>query len=140
MFTECYSKENFIKMHPMHDTLVSQIMKKDNSLIVIYDNLDMSSSGADGFLYYKGKKLTVKYEFDSFCDAILYKDNRIKYMDLSAEWDKFNKLINKITLISYKFSVDSFCEIALSFSICSKSKYRSLDIISDAVKVTYIWE
>lgn len=140
MFTECYSKENFIKMHSMHDSLVSQILKEDNRLIIIYDNLDINSLDADGFLYYKGKKLTVKYEFESVCNAILYKDNRIKYMDLSAEWEKFNKLKNKITLISYKFSVDSFGEITLSFSVCSKSKYRSLDIITDAVNITYIWE
>ena len=70
-----------------------------------------------GAPYYKSRKLTIKYEFEIFCDAIFYNDNEIKSVDFMKEWDGFNKLKNKLTFISYKYSVDSFQELTLNYSI-----------------------
>ena len=60
---------------------------------------------------------------------------------------KFNKIIDNCLLMSHKYSVDSFNELTLYFSIRKiingkyfKYKYWGLEINLDATNITYIWE
>ena len=147
MNTQIYSKDNFMEMDPMHDSNASKIQLENNILIITYDDLDKGVKNADGSPYYKYKRLVVKYEFDSFCDGKLYYGkNNYKIIDLQEQLDAFNKLTNGCIFMSYKYSVDCFNEITLSFDIrkprkdrCLHNKYWEVEISLDATRVTYDW-
>ena len=46
-------------MDSMHDSYATGIKVQNNSLIIVYDNLDKGVLGADGLPYYKNKRLTI---------------------------------------------------------------------------------
>ncbi len=140
MTTQIYSKENFAKMDSMHDSLATHISIDNKTLVIIYDTLDQSIIGQDGLPYYQGKKLTIEYAIDSYCEVRLFKNNKYKYVDLLAEKDKFYKLTNNCKFMSYKYAVDSFKEITLEFTIQGKNKYWNFEISMDPEKITYYWE
>lgn len=148
MKVEQYLIKNYSDMDSMHDSYAAEIRVENECLIIVYDKLDEGVSGEDGQAYYKNKKLTVKYEFQSYCDAVIYhKKHRYLRIDMVAELNKFNKITKNCIFRSYKYSVDSFNELTLRFSIRKiingkyhKYKYSELDINTDAVKITYIWE
>ena len=61
--------------------------------------------------------------------------------------EQFNKITKNCLFMSYKYSIDSFNELSLHFSIRKiindkyhKCKYWGLDINLDATNITYIWE
>lgn len=137
MNTQHYFKNNFTEMNPMHDCFIAEILLQDKSLIVIYDNLNQDVFWTPSC---KSRKLTIKYKFESFCYATFYNDNKIKSFDLMEEWDRFNKLKNKLVFISYKYSVDSFKDVTLNYCINGRSKYYNMDIYMDAEEITYLWE
>ena len=155
MNTQIYNKDNFMEMDPMHDSNASKIEVINSALIITYDGLDQGVQNADGSPYYKYKRLVVKYEFDSFCDAKLYYGkNNYKIIDLPEHSDTFNKLTNGYIFMSYKYSVDCFKEITLNFDIRKmrnfdirkmrkdrflRNKYWGAEISLDATRVTYDW-
>ena len=145
MNTQIYSKDNFMEMDPMHDAYASKIQLENNILIITYNDIDILNT--DGSPYYKYKRLIVKYEFDSFCNAKLYYGkNKYKIINLHEQIDRFYILTNGCIFTSYKYSVDSFEEIALDFFIEKRrkdrwirNKYQRVEISLDATKVTYNW-
>ena len=147
MNTQMYSKDNFMEMDPMHDSYASKIQVINNTLIITYNDLDKGVQNADGSPYYKYKRLVVKYEFDSFCDAKLYYGkNNYKIIGLLEHTDAFNKLTNGCIFMSYKYSVDCCKEITLNFNIRKmrkdrflRNKYWGAEISLDATRVTYDW-
>ena len=71
-----YVIKNNLDMDAMHDSYASEIRIEENCLLVVYDNLDEGVLDSDGKPYYQNKRLTIRYEFDSYCDAkVYYKDN-----------------------------------------------------------------
>ncbi len=145
MNTQIYSKGNFMEMDPMHDADASKIQLENNILIITYNDIDILNT--DGSPYYKYKRLIVKYEFDSFCNAKLYYGkNKYKIINLHEQIGRFNILTNGCIFASYKYSVDCFEEITLDFFIekrrkdrCLRNKYQRVEISLDATKVTYNW-
>lgn len=137
-----------MEMDPMHDSCATQISLENKTLIVVYDHLDEGVLGTDGSPYYKNKRLVIKYEFDSFCDAkLFYGKGKYRVVDLSEGMILFDKLTNNCVFISYKYSVDSFEEITLYFDIRKvrnrkypNNKYWGLEISMDAPQITYSWE
>lgn len=127
-------------MDSMHDSIATQIAIDNKTLVIIYDKLDQSIIGHDGLPYYKSKKLTIEYAIDSYCDVRLFKNNKYKFVDLLEEKDKFYKLTNNCTFMSYKYAVDSFEEITLEFTIQGKNKYWNFEIHMDPKRITYYWE
>lgn len=148
MKVEQYQVKNNMSMDPMHDSYADEIRIENNYLIIVYDKLDEGALGPDGLPEYKNKKLTIKYEFDTHCDAqIFYNDNKYLWIDMLDNMQKFNKIIDNCLLMSHKYSVDSFNELTLYFSIRKiingkyfKYKYWGLEINLDATNITYIWE
>lgn len=148
MNTEKYSKADFMQMDSMHDCYATQISIENNTLIVIYDNLDEGVLRTDGLPYYKNKRLVINYEFDSFCDAKFYcRKGKYEIVDLLKEKGRFDKLTNNCIFSSYKYSVDSFGEITLHFDIRKvrndkllNNKHWGLEISTDAKEITYSWE
>ncbi len=147
MNTQMYSKENFLEMDPMHDSYASKIHVLNNTLIITYDELDKCVQNADGSPCYKYKRLVIKYEFDSFCDAKLYYGkNKYKIIDLQEQIGIFNKLMDGCVFMSYKYAVDCCKEITLDFNIRKRrkdrflhNKYWGVEISLDATMVTYDW-
>ena len=147
MNTQIYSKDNFMEMDPMHDSYASKIQLENNILIIAYDDLDKGVQNTDGSPYYKYRRLVIKYEFDSFCDAKLYYGkNKYKIIDLHKQIGRFNILTNGCIFMSHKYSVDCFKEITLNFDIrkmqknkCLHNKYWGAEISLDATSVTYDW-
>ena len=143
-----YSKENFMTMDPMHDSYAKEIKLENNYLIIIYDKLDEGVLAIGGKPYYKNKKLTIKYEFETECEAIVYyNENKYLYIDMRENISEFYKFTKNCIFESYKYSFDSFGELTLYFSIKKiingkylNYKYSELEIRLDAVNVTYIWE
>jgi hypothetical protein len=140
MNTQIYTKGHFMEMDSMHDYTATQISIKDNTLIVVYGELDKEGIGEDGLPYYEYKKLTIEYEIQSYCDAKVFKKNNYKFIDLLREKNQFDKLTKSGRFKSYKYSVDSFGELTLHFDIRFKNKGRSCEIELDAEKITYHWE
>ena len=63
------------------------------------------------------------------------------------DMNKFNKVTKECLFMSYKYSVSSFNELLLDYSLRKiingkyyKYKYWGLEIELDATNVTYIWE
>lgn len=147
MNTQIYSKDNFMEMDPMHDSNASKIEVLNNTLIITYDDLDKGVQNTDGSPYYKHKRLVVKYEFDSFCDAKLYYGkNKYKILDLQEQIGIFNNLTDGCVFMSCKYSVDCFKEITLSLIIRKTrkdrflhNKYWGVEISLDATRVAYAW-
>lgn len=143
-----YVIKNNLKMDSMHDSYATEIKIENKCLIVIYDNLDKGVLGPDGNPYYKNKRLTIKYEFESHCDAkIYYGDNKLLWIDMVEDINKFKKVTKDCLYMSYKYSVSSFDELLLDFSLNKiinskhyKFKCWGLEINLDATNVTYIWE
>lgn len=148
MNTQKYSKNEYMEMDSMHDALATQILLQDQTLTVVYDNLDEGVLGADGLPYYKYKRLVINYDFDSFCDAKCFRSkDRYEIVDLAGHKRHFDRLTNHCVFGAYKYSVDSFGEITLYFDIkklrngkCSRNKYWSVEISMDAKEITYHWE
>ena len=148
MKVEQYQVKNNMSMDSMHDSYATEIKIENNNLIIVYDNLDKSVLGSDGLPYYKSKRLTIKYNFDSFCTAnIYYGKNKCLWLDMLEDINMFNKITKNCIFMSYKYSVDSFNEITLDFEIhkgsrieYKKYKYWGLEISLDATNITYIWE
>lgn len=148
MKIEQYLIKNNLDMDPMHDSYATEIKVEKNCLLVVYDNLDKGVLNQDGNPYYKNKKLTIKYEFDTHCDAkIYYKSKKYLWIDMIENMEKFYKFTSKCSFMSYKYSIDSFNELKLDFSLRKiidgkyyKHKYCSIEIELDAMSVTYIWE
>ena len=148
MKVEQYQVKNNMSMDPMHDSYADEIIIENNNLIVVYDKLDEGVLGHDGLAEYKNKKLTIKYEFQSMCFAtIFYRKNKCLWIDMVEEIKEFNKITKDCIFPSVKYSVDSFDEITLHFSIhkgsrtqYKKHKYWGLEICLDATNITYIWE
>ena len=124
-------------MDPMHDAVATKFSFKDNTLIVEYNNLDQGMAWRNT-LTSENKKVTIEYEFDSFCEAKFFKKNKVKFVDLPDETDIFYKLTNNIKCTSLKYSVDSFNTLTLFFNIYEKHKYWNFEITMDATKSTYI--
>ena len=147
MNTQIYNKDNFMEMDPMHDSNASKIEVINSALIITYHGLDQGVQNADGSTYYKYKRLIVKYEFDSFCDAKLYYGkNNYKIIDLPEHPDTFNKLTNGCIFMSNMYSVNCFKEITLNFFIRKMrkdrflhNKYWGVEISLDATRITYDW-
>ena len=143
-----YVIKNNLDMDPMHDSYATEIRIEKNCLIVVYDNLDEGVLGSDGKPYYQNKRLTIRYEFDSYCDAkVYYKDNKVLWIDMIGDMSKFKKVTKECLFMSYKYSVSSFNELLLDYSLRKiingkyyKYKYWGLEIELDATNVTYIWE
>ena len=140
MRAQVYTKENFADMDPMHDSFATRIRFEHKTLVVTYDDLDQGVIGCDGLPYYKSKRLTVVYSVGSYCEAELIRDNKRKWFNLLAQKEKFHKITERNTFLSYKYAIDSFREVTLFFSIPSKSKYRNLEIQMDPETITYYWE
>ena len=150
MKVEQYQIKNNMSMDSMHDSYATEIEIENNSLIIVYDNLDKGVLGADGLPYYKNKRLTIKYQFESYCDANIYygKNKCLWMLDLTDnDIIKFNKITKNCLFMSSKYSIDSFNELTLHFSIRKivngkyhKCKYWGLSINLDATNITYIWE
>lgn len=143
-----YVIKNNLDMDPMHDSYATEIRIEKNCLIVVYDNLDEGVLDPDGKPYYQNKRLTIRYEFDSYCDAkVYYKDNKVLWIDMIGDMSKFKKVTKECLFMSYKYSVSSFNELLLDYSLRKiingkyyKYKYWGLEIQLDATNVTYIWE
>ncbi len=143
-----YVIKNNLEMDAMHDSYATKIKVENNCLIVVYDNLDQGVLGPDGNPYYKNKRLTITYEFDSYCDAkVYYKDNKFLLIDMTEDMNKFNNVTENCLFMSYKYSVSCFNELLLDYSLRKiindkyyKYKYWGLVIELDATNVTYIWE
>ena len=135
-------------MDSMHDSYATDIKIENNCLIIVYDKLNEGVLDPDGNPYYKNKRLTIRYEFNSFCNVNIYcNKNKVLWLDIIDNFSKFNKIINNCLLMSHKYSIDSFNELTLDFSINKivngkylKYKYWGLEIKLDATNVTYIWE
>ena len=145
MKIEQYQVKNNMIMDSMHDSYVSEIEIENNSLIIVYDNLDKGVLGPDGLPYYKSQRLTIKYEFQTHCDVkFYYNKNKCLWIDMIEDVNKFNKITKDCIIRSYKYSIDSFDEIRLDFDISNskrkKYKYWGLEISLDATNITYIWE
>ena len=84
--------------------------------------------------------ITIEYVIDSYCDVKFFRRNKYKYVDLLEENNKFYKLINGCSFMSYKYAIDSFGEIILFFNIREKNKYWCFEISMDAEKIIYHWE
>lgn len=66
---------------------------ENKCLIVVYDKLDEGVLEPKGQPYYKNKKLTIKYEFVSQCEArIYYNKNKYLFIDLTDNMNKFIKI------------------------------------------------
>ena len=137
---QIYEKDKFVEMDSMHDSIATNISIKDKTLLITYDNLNEGVIGRDGLPYYKNKKLTIEYVIDSYCDVKFFRRNKYKYVDLLEENNKFYKLINGCSFMSYKYAIDSFGEIILFFNIREKNKYWCFEISMDAEKIIYHWE
>ena len=143
-----YLIKNTLGMDSMHDSYATEIRIEENCLIVVYDNLDEGVLDSDGKPYYQNKRLTIRYEFESYCDAkVYYKNNKFLWIDMVEEMNKFNKVTKDCLFMSYKYSVSSFNELLLEYSINRiingkyfKCKYHGLEIKLDTTNVTYIWE
>ena len=119
---EKYNKDDYLNIKSMHDECVSDILIKDNNLVIIYDNIDEK--------IYKYKKLTITYELDSYCDVLMfYKNNKYLFIDMITNYEKFKKLINKSQYRTYKYLISNFKEIELELTSILKSKYYSLRIL-----------
>ena len=59
MKVEQYQVKNNMDMDSMHDSYATEIKIENNSLIIVYDNLDKGVLGSDGLPYYKNKRLTI---------------------------------------------------------------------------------
>lgn len=148
MKIDVYQVNNSMSMDPMHDSYADEIRIENNSLIIVYDKLDEGVLEPDGMPYYKSKRLTIKYEFQTHCDArFYYSKNKYLWIDMLDDANKFNKITKDCIFMSYKYSVDSFNEIILDFEIhkgsrnqYKKYKYWGLEISLDATDITYIWE
>ena len=148
MRVEKFEKDTFMQMDSMHDSEVREIKIEDKCLFVVYENLDQSLLSANGTPYYKEKKLTITYEFDSLCDAtIYYGKNQFLFLDMITDMKKFMKIIKGCQMMSYKYSVDSFGELTLNYALnkmkngkCQKYKYWGIEINLDVINVTYTWE
>ena len=113
-----YVIKNNLDMDAMHDSYATEIKIENKCLVVVYDNLDQGVLGPDGNPYYKNKRLTIRYEFESYCDAkFYYKNEKFLWIDMMEEMNKFNKLAKDCLFMSYKYSVSSFDELLLDFSI-----------------------
>ena len=137
MTTLIYSKDNFMEMDSMHDAVATKISIKDKTLTVEYDNLDKKGIIWRNSPASENKKITVEYEFASYCEAKFFQKSKWKFIDLSDEADKFYKLTNNVKFTSYKYSLDSFGQITLFFCIYEKHKYQNFEIGMDATKITY---
>ena len=143
-----YLIKNNSDMDPMHDSYATEIRIEDNCLIVIYNDLDKGVLDPEGNPYYKNKKLVIKYEFESFCDAkVFYGKEKYLQLDMIGDIEKFYKVTSRCLFMSYKYSIDSFNELTLDFSLRKivdgkyyKHKYWGIEINLDATSVTYIWE
>ena len=140
MNLQIYEKDKFVEMDSMHDSIATNISIKDKTLLITYDNLNEGVIGRDGLPYYKNKKLTIEYVIESYCDVKFFRRNKYKYVDLLEENNKFYKLINGCSFMSYKYAIDSFGEIILFFNIREKNKYWCFEISMDAEKIIYHWE
>jgi len=148
MKIEKFDKDNFMQMDSMHDSCVSDIKLEDKCLIVVYEKLDESLLSANGTPYYKDKKVTIAYEFQSLCDAtVYYGENKFLFLDMLVNMKKFMKIIKGCQLMSYKYSVDSFGELTLNYALSKmkngkyqKYKYWGIEINLDVINVTYTWE
>lgn len=130
---EKYNKDDYLNIKSMHDECVSDILIKDNNLVIIYDNIDEK--------IYKYKKLTITYELDSYCDVLMfYKNNKYLFIDMISNYEKFKKLINKSQYRTYKYFISNFKEIELELTSILKSKYYSLRILLDPITITYHYE
>lgn len=140
MNIQTYTKDNFFEMDPMHDCTASQILMEDNSLVVIYNDLDEDVFDVDGAPLYNYKTVKIQYNFKSFCDVELYdKKRKCKLLNMLNEKSAFDKLTDKCRFVSYKYSVDSFGQMGLYFSmndICRPDVVFYLDTET----VTYYWE
>lgn len=143
-----YIIKNNMDMDAMHDSYANEIKIENKCLIVVYDDLDKGVLGPDGKPYYKNKRLIIRYEFDSYCNAkVYYKDYKFLWIDMVEDVEKFNKITKKCLFMSYKYLVSSFNELLLDYSLRKiingkyyKYKYWGVVIELDATNVTYIWE
>ena len=140
MDLQIYAKDKLVEMDSMHDSIATNILIKDKTLIITYDNLNEGVMGQDGLPYYKNKRLTIEYVIDSYCDAKFFRKNKYNYIDLLEDKNKFYKLTNGCSVMSYKYAIDSFGEIILFFDIRERNKYFCFEISMDAEKVIYHWE
>jgi len=140
MDLQIYSKDKFVEMNSMHDSIATNISIKNKTLIITYDNLDEGVMGQDGLPNYKSKRLTIEYVIDSYCDATFFRKNKYKWVDLLEEDNKFYKITNGCSFRSYKYAIDSFGEIILFFDIRERNKYYCFEISMDAKKIIYHWE
>ena len=148
MNEEKYIVKNNLDMDAMHDSYATEIKLENNCLIVIYDKLDEGVLGPDGNPYYKNRRLTIRYEFDSYCNAkVYYKEDKFLWIDMIEDMNKFKKVTKECLFMSYKYSVSSFNELLLDYSLRKiingkyyRYKYWGLEIELDATNVTYIWE
>lgn len=65
----------------------------------------------------RARVVTVRYEFDSFCDVLLLEHNKYKYTEI----DELLNMQTNHRIVSFKFYVDSFSELTLEFD-CHKMK------------------
>lgn len=64
------------------------------------------------------KRLTIRYEFDSYCDAkVYYKEDKFLWIDMIQDMNKFNKVTKECLFMSYKYSISSFDELLLDYSL-----------------------
>ena len=122
----------FQKAHPMHDCSFT-ISFKDNTLVLIFDNLDQYCDFPpyidDGY-----KKATVKYY--GVKDLIL----RLKFgRKEKIYFDTLSPLEGK-ELTMFKYSVDSFDAINLNFYVSTKKKLWDGTIEISPSEIEYIWE
>ena len=108
MNLQIYEKDKFVEMDSMHDSLATNISIEDKTLIITYDNLNEGVMGQDGLPYYQNKRLTIEYVIDSYCDAKFFRNNKYNYVDLLEDKNKFYKLTNGCSFMSYKYAIDSF--------------------------------
>lgn len=148
MKIEKFDKDNFMQMDSMHDSYATEIKVEDKCLIVVYEKLNESLLSSNGTPYYKDKKVTIVYEFESFCDAtVYYGENKYLFIDVLGDMKKFIKIIKGCLLRSNKYAADSFGELTLNYALSKmkngkyqKYKYWGIEINLDVINVTYTWE
>lgn len=123
-------KGTLFHAHSMHDCSFT-VIYENKTLVLIYDHLDRYD---DAVPWFSDKKLTVKYHDTRSLDLQLRYGTREKnyYGTVGPLQDK--------ELIMYKFSIDTFDQMALHFNVFIKKKLWGGKIEIAPGEIEYIWE
>lgn len=137
-----YTKHDMHTMDPMHDMCASSIKSYGKHLIIEFDHLNGSISDTGSKPPYRFQKLTIIYQFSSYCNVILYGDHTYQQCELAD----FLNYAKQLKLKSCKYSVDSFRQLKLDYSIYAQDsspnelpQWHTAEICLDPQEITYSW-